>query len=139
MKRKRNNKTPWWKIAGSLLLAISMFAYTGITAVTTMQCIYSGEQTVSMGNGDSCCEMTPATKTTVHAKCCNVHKGEFTFVSFKTLHEDLIPAVFSMPVKQVFAFAERLTNNNKPEYSNFIHGPPLPGRLLLINICKHTL
>ncbi len=122
-----------------MLLAISMFAYTGYSAVTTMQCVYSGEQTVSLGNGESCCEMIMPSNPTLHSKCCNVQKGEFTFVSFKTLHEELIPIVFSMPVEQSFAFAERLTDNRRLEYQNFIHGPPFPGRQLLISICKYTL
>lgn len=141
MKQNRKINKPWWQIVGSLLLALSMFAYTGYSAITTMECLSSGEQSVTMGEGESesCCEMNSPSQMSIQAECCTFQTGEVTFFSLKTLHEELIPVLFTVPIKQIFAFTERVIDNRIPNDENFKHGPPLSGRQMLIQISKYTL
>lgn len=127
-------------MAGSLILAVSMLAYTGYSSVTTMQCIYSGEQAVYMGSNQSCCDDMDATpERTMHPKCCDVQKADLSFYSFKTVHENLIPILHALPLKQDFTFAKWANTGLKNHFAPFIKDPPLPGKKLLIGICKFTL
>ena len=99
----------------------------------------SGSKTLKVGAVDACCKSEKLPYQTVDAKCCDVSTSEFSF------HNIVIP-IRDFVFMPALAFAEAYETHSTPFIterenliSHFAHAPPIPGRQILIQICKYTI
>ena len=136
---KHKNIT-WWKAAGSLLMAFSMFVFTGYSAITTMECFTSGTKTVQLGEGDSCCKPETAPENSFLAKCCDFEKSTISFNSFKTSQDEVIIPLPVIGLATAIAhYVDPYISARQFIVSQFANAPPPSGRDILIKICRYIL
>ncbi len=104
-----------------------------------MECLMSGTKTLKVGTVDDCCKSEKLPYQTVNAKCCDVSTSEFSF------HNIVVP-IRDFVFMPILTFAEAYETYSVPFiderqvfFPHFAHAPPIPGRQILIQICKYSI
>lgn len=104
-----------------------------------MECLMSGTKTLQVGAVDDCCESQNLPYQTVDVKCCEVNTSEFSFhnIVVPIRDFDLIPAISFVEVFETYL--EPFVTERHNFISHNAHAPPIPGRQILIQICKYSI
>jgi hypothetical protein len=133
------NRTKWLKAGGAILFAASLLLQFGAVSVTTMVCYGHKNQSVRVGGEtDLCCDHDALDRLVIQIDCCSSQTTDFVFTAFRNITDELIQdftAGFRNVVIPYISVPKRL----KLSKANLINAPPLPGRAILIRICKYSL
>jgi hypothetical protein len=133
------NKAKWFKAGGAILFALSLLLQSGAGAVTTMVCAGTGSQSVKVGaKADLCCDHGTPDRPVVQIDCCSSQTNDFVFTAFRNFSDDLVQDFTAQFQKVEIPFISA-PKRVKLSKANLINAPPIPGRALLIRICKYSL
>lgn len=125
---------------GSVVMALAVLVQFSFVSVSTMSCLSSGNQVVSVGELDDCCAISPITDESIQAKCCKYESSDKNFHSIHKLGNDHLDQLQIAALNEDFSYVQAFHQEEELEFSTYANPPPkLSGRQLLIHISKFTI
>lgn len=123
----------------SMALAVAVLLQFGFVSVNSMTCLISGDQMVSVGELDDCCETACVPISTIDSKCCKFDVNSKTFDVYNDI--DRIPVILAALPATIEPVAEFIVTTKTILNATWLANPPpiLHGASLLVVISKYSL